>query len=397
MKRILSLALAFAMLLTCTALTAASAESSDTLVVLPYMTSENLNPYAGFGIDKVVRTQLFNSLWQYDENGQGVACLAESWEDSEDGTSVTVHLRQDVTFSDGTPFNADAVVFTYGIAANSAALGYTTQSVISKVEKVDDFTVVLYKAAPYASVKEFCVEYLPIVSPTAYQADPEGFSTNPVGTGAYVLDQVRAGSYKLSVTCPDGLMFTRYSATGREMRSILTAEGRRTASKSITLEPGDLLEKQHVGLMREATIEGVAFLDANYNGVYDEGEATLAGVEVEVSKLNGDKVADVETGEDGVFRATSLRSGEYKVRVILPTGGYTFTATVDRDTAGNWFKARSGRRENTVDGVTVQTGETVQMQVGAILPGTISGVCYLVRLMQGVSYNVPIMTYHIGF
>lgn len=101
MKRILSLALAFAMLLTCTAFTAASAESSDTLVVLPYMTSENLNPYAGFGIDKVVRTQLFNSLWQYDENGQGVACLAESWEDSEDGTSVTVHLRQDVTFSDG--------------------------------------------------------------------------------------------------------------------------------------------------------------------------------------------------------------------------------------------------------------------------------------------------------
>lgn len=68
MKRILSLALAFAMLLTCTAFTAASAESSDTLVVLPYMTSENLNPYAGFSIDKVVRTQLFNSLWQYDEN-----------------------------------------------------------------------------------------------------------------------------------------------------------------------------------------------------------------------------------------------------------------------------------------------------------------------------------------
>ena len=131
MKRILSLALAFAMLLTCTAFTAASAESSDTLVVLPYMTSENLNPYAGFSIDKVVRTQLFNSLWQYDENGQGVACLAESWEDSEDGTSITVHLRQDVTFSDGTPFNADAVVFTYDIAANSAALGYTTQSVIS--------------------------------------------------------------------------------------------------------------------------------------------------------------------------------------------------------------------------------------------------------------------------
>ena len=27
----------------------------------------------------------------------------------------------------------------------------------------------------------------------------------------------------------------------------------------------------------------------------------------------------------------------------------------------------------------------------------LSGVCYLVRLMQGISYNVPILTYHIGF
>ena len=55
--------------------------------------------------------------------------------------------------------------------------------------------------------------------------------------GAYVLDQVRAGSYKLSVTCPDGLMFTRYSATGREMRSIITAEGRRTAHRRTPCRP----------------------------------------------------------------------------------------------------------------------------------------------------------------
>lgn len=94
-------------------------------------------------------------------------------------------------------------MFTYGIAANSAALGYTTQSVISKVEKVDDFTVVLYKAAPYASVKEFCVEYLPIVSPTAYQADPEGFSTNPVGTGAYVLDHIDSATNYVYLTARD--------------------------------------------------------------------------------------------------------------------------------------------------------------------------------------------------
>ena len=37
-----------------------------------------------------------------------------------------------------------------------------------------------------------------------------------------------------------------------------------------------------------------------------------------------------------------------------------------------------------MDGVTVQAGETVQMQAGAILPGTISGVCYLDDNFSGV-------------
>src|SRR5215212_2355669 len=39
--------------------------------------------------------------------------LAESWDISEDGTEYTFHLKQGVTFHDGTPFNADAVKFTF--------------------------------------------------------------------------------------------------------------------------------------------------------------------------------------------------------------------------------------------------------------------------------------------
>lgn len=203
------------------------------------------------------------------------------------------------------------------------------------------------------------------------------YTTQSAADGTYVLDQVRAGSYKLSVTCPDGLMFTRYSATGREMRSIITAEGRRTAGKSIVLEPGDVLEKQHVGLMREAVIEGVAFLDSNYDGLYNDGDLPLAGVKIEVIKLNGDTVGSVESAEDGSFRVAALRANEYRIRAVLPKGDYTFTTTVDAETEGNWFKARAGRRENTVEGVTLQAGENRRVLVGAIQPGAISGTCYL--------------------
>ena len=39
--------------------------------------------------------------------------LAESWDISEDGTVYTFHIRQGVTFHDGSPLTADDVAFTY--------------------------------------------------------------------------------------------------------------------------------------------------------------------------------------------------------------------------------------------------------------------------------------------
>lgn len=203
------------------------------------------------------------------------------------------------------------------------------------------------------------------------------YTTQSGADGVYTLDQVRPGNYKLSFTCPEGWMFTRYSSTGGERRSIITTEGRRTASKSINLEAGETLDLQHVGMMREATVEGMAFLDANYNGLYDAGEAPLAGVDVEIYKSNGDLVGSALSAEDGSFRLTALRPNDYRLRVILPDDGSTFTTTVDASVTGNWLKARSGRRENSVDPLTLALGENKQVVVGAIYPGSITGTCYL--------------------
>lgn len=203
------------------------------------------------------------------------------------------------------------------------------------------------------------------------------YTTQSGADGVYTLDQVRPGSYKLSFTCPEGWMFTRYSSTGGERRSIITTEGRRTASKSISLDAGETLDLQHVGMMQEATVEGMAFLDANYNGLYDEGEAPLAGVDVEIYKSNGDLVGSAISAEDGSFRLTALRPNDYRLRVILPDDGSTFTTTVDASVTGNWLVARTGRRENSIDPLTLALGESKQVVVGAIYPGSITGTCYL--------------------
>ena len=199
MKRILSLVLAVMML--AAMMPAAFASEQKTLVVLPYMKTENCDLYdANNAMDKTAQHAIFDGLWQYDENGVAEAALVESWTVSEDGKYLSCKLREGVTFSDGTPFNADVVLWNYEAACASDYLGGTVMGVISKIEKVDDYNVNIYKTAAYSSVEVFCCEYMMMLCPTAYEADPVAFQTKPVGTGAYILEKYDAATGYLYLT-----------------------------------------------------------------------------------------------------------------------------------------------------------------------------------------------------
>ena len=79
--------------------------------------------------------------YQTDINEPWQPKLAESWDIDYDALTVTLHLKQGITFHNGDPFNADDVVFTLEAHNN-----YGTQSNIGSpvsVEKVDDYTVVV--------------------------------------------------------------------------------------------------------------------------------------------------------------------------------------------------------------------------------------------------------------
>ena len=64
----------------------------------------------------VVKT-LYSPLWMYNEDGVNYF-LAESYDISDDALTVTAHLRKGVTWSDGEPFTAEDVVFTFNTIAN---------------------------------------------------------------------------------------------------------------------------------------------------------------------------------------------------------------------------------------------------------------------------------------
>lgn len=152
--------------------------------------------------------------------------LAESWESSEDGMSHTFTLKEDVTFQDGTPFNAEAVCVNFdrwynwtGLAA-SEAFGYyynklfkgyadtAADAVYKSCTPDGDYSVTIELNKPFAGfVASLSLPSFSMQSPSAMQefgADEVGGSAeapqlseyamgHPVGTGPYAFDEWAPG------------------------------------------------------------------------------------------------------------------------------------------------------------------------------------------------------------
>ncbi|MDQ1106566.1 peptide/nickel transport system substrate-binding protein [Nocardioides zeae] len=138
--------------------------------------------------------------WQDPDTGEITPWLAESWEVNDDLTAFTFHLRDDVTFSDGTPFDAEVVKANFDqyiqgdpaldINANGAPLfpGYAGTDV------VDEHTVTIRFEAPLASALQ-AVSFTANAGPgflapstLALSAEERTDPTKVIGTGPFVYE-----------------------------------------------------------------------------------------------------------------------------------------------------------------------------------------------------------------
>lgn len=204
-------------------------------------------------------------------------------------------------------------------------------------------------------------------------------------TGVYRFGQLRDDQYNFTAEAPEGMLFARYSQTGGDARSVFTVEGTTATRQFEVLNQQDVTDK-NVGLIQRASIQGIAFLDTNYNGLYDEGEPPYAGVTLEVIKNSNEKsMGKVVTGDDGRYAFNALRGGDYRLRAILPADGCIFTM-VPEGAAGlaNRFAAREGRRENSIDSIKIANGEKADTCVGVAMGGTVKGTVSLDAKYDGV-------------
>lgn len=143
-----------------------------------------------------VTAQIYETLYQIANDGNFVPLLADGMpEFSEDGLSATIKLKQGVTFHDGTPFNAEAVKYTFELIKDPD-FGSARASIansIDTMEVIDDYTIKFnLKYEDGVLLAKFAHTNSAIVSPTAQQK--QDLMIDPVGTGPYKFVSSISGS-----------------------------------------------------------------------------------------------------------------------------------------------------------------------------------------------------------
>lgn len=151
-----------------------------------------------YHVDPFFTASLMNTLvsdqllFLHPETNEYEPFLATGWEVSDDDLSWTFTLRDDVTFQDGTPFNAEAVKFNIErikAPETASALAADILGPITAVEVVDEFTVRFDYDAPFATL-DVALARIPMWSPEAVEAyGLEDFDNHLVGTGPFQLTE----------------------------------------------------------------------------------------------------------------------------------------------------------------------------------------------------------------
>lgn len=163
--------------------------------------TDNFNPYLSTSTANttVMTTLVYEPLLQFDvlKPGTIYPWLATSWHWSKDAKTLTFHLRHGVKWSDGKPFTAADVVFSYDLlkrypAINTYGVKFRTVKATSPYTVVMTFDHPSYSTFYYIAGLSYMVPkhiWSKVGNPTTY-SDP-----HPVGTGPYLLKYFHSSGF----------------------------------------------------------------------------------------------------------------------------------------------------------------------------------------------------------
>ncbi len=193
-----------------------------------------------------VLSAVYDTLVYQNDAGDFVPGLATSWDISEDGRTYTFELRQDVTFHDGEPFNAEAVRANLQRMVAPETRSQKAASLLGPYqssEALDEYTIQIHLSEPYSALLEgLSLTYTGMASPAALEQWGEDYQLHQVGTGPFIFQEYNPESHLLLAPNPayawgPELFDNRGAPYLEEVRWIFLPE---PAARLPALEAGDV-------------------------------------------------------------------------------------------------------------------------------------------------------------
>ena len=144
------------------------------------------------GTTTSVLYNVFSNLVKYDDAGEIVMDLAESYELLEDQVTWEFKIREDAVFHDGTPVTAEDVAWSLTrVMTDESSSDYMNFSPLAEAVAVDDYTVHVVSDDPFPIMLQLLCKGGAAVLPKAYfeENGEEAWLANPIGSGPYQLTE----------------------------------------------------------------------------------------------------------------------------------------------------------------------------------------------------------------
>src|SRR5438067_11685696 len=182
---------------------AAGAPVTGGIVTIPITADPTLNPWSpnAFVESLFINRAIFEGLTKPGKDLAPAPDLAESWTTAADGLSWTFKLRSGVKWSDGTPFSADDVVFTFNDVVLKPDLGAQNRAsyaAVKTVTAVDPNTVRFDLSRKFAALASF-LAYNAGILPKSVLSSGNPLTTTsfnkgvPVSTGPCKVEKYTSG------------------------------------------------------------------------------------------------------------------------------------------------------------------------------------------------------------
>lgn len=327
-----------------------------------------LDPHVGGNYPQaLLASQYIQELVTMGPNRQAQPALATSWTTSADGRTWTFHLRHDVHFSDGTPFDAAAVVRNVAHVqdpATASSTGYLALGAISKATATDAHTVTFALSRPDSALLESLSQpWVGIESPKALARPQAANCASPVGTGPFVVQSWKHGD-RITLT-----RNTRYTPLGNgdtrpHLSTIVWRFIPDSTSRYAALQSGqvDVIDNPQPDQVHAASSNGVVrVLNAPRPGASDRlelnsGHGVFRDPAVRKAFI---AAADVNPGIRSLYLGTMTRS--YSVLSSVEPDAYSdkslfayspTTANALLDAAG-WKRGANGLRTKNGEPLSV--------------------------------------------